>query len=297
MSWLDAISSGLTAGTQGAGAYLEGQRKGREEEDKRARQMIADLRQKRLDDDRRLMDQAQIGNLKSLAEDRLKPLPPRNIDPLSSEGIKAALERAKGEAALRPVTPNNYTEIARHNKATEELARGRARAGGVQSARLRAVYQKQSQTLDNLKDAIATYRTQLKGSGIEVMPGTNKSLLTGSYANLKLLAKEAANLGALTGPDVKILEELFNDPATLGSGALNVLQLGRRSKGLEAQLDQYESIISGNRSRLEQNYQQQAGSVASGVDETKQLSPADAAKARIDPSFRKWAIANGYEVP
>jgi hypothetical protein len=139
----------------------------------------------------------------------------------------------------------------------EDLARGRAGTGGAQSARLQAIYQKQSQTLDNLKDAIKTYRGQLKSSGVEVMPGEKKSLLTGAYANLKLLAKEAANLGALTGPDVKILEELFNDPATLTSGALNVLQLGRRAKGLEGQLDQYESIIKGNRSRLEQNYQQQ----------------------------------------
>jgi hypothetical protein len=130
----------------------------------------------------------------------------------------------------------------------------RPAAGGQQAARIQATYKKQAQTLDNLTDAIATYRAQLTDSGIEVMPGEKKSLLTGSYANLKLLAKEAANLGALTGPDVKILEELFNDPATLASGGLNILQGGQRAKGLLSQLDQYESIIKGNRSRLEQNY-------------------------------------------
>ena len=134
-------------------------------------------------------------------------------------------------------------------------ARTRQQQGGVQSARIQQTYKKQAQTLDNLDDAIKTYRTQLEKSGIEVMPGEDKSMLTGAYANLKLLAKEAANLGALTGPDVKILEELFNDPATIGSGMLNIVQGGQRAKGLLKQLDQYESIIKGNRSRLEQNYQ------------------------------------------
>jgi len=71
MSFLDFISSGLTAGTQGAAGYLQGQAKGRKEEDERARQVIADLRQKRIDEQNALMAQAQIGNL----EDRLKPKP------------------------------------------------------------------------------------------------------------------------------------------------------------------------------------------------------------------------------
>ena len=75
MSFLDFLSSGLTAGTQGAAGYLEGQQKGRKEEDERARQVIADLRQKRIDDDRRLMDQARLGNYKSMAEDRLRQKP------------------------------------------------------------------------------------------------------------------------------------------------------------------------------------------------------------------------------
>lgn len=157
-----------------------------------------------------------------------------------------------------PLAPNNYDEVKRHNLAMERLAGQRATTGGVQGQRIQATYKKQAQTLDNLQDAIKTYRTQLTNTGIEVMPGAKKSLLTGSYANLKLLAKEAANLGALTGPDVKILEELFNDPATLTSAGLNVLQGGQRAKGLLDQLGQYESIIKGNRSRLEQNYGEQA---------------------------------------
>ena len=108
--------------------------------------------------------------------------------------------------------------------------------------------------LNNLKDAIARYRDQLTATGVELMPGDAKSLLTGAYSNLKLLAKEAANLGALTGPDVMILEELVNNPASAGSAFQNVLQGGGRAESMLKQLGQYESIIEGQRNRLREQF-------------------------------------------
>lgn len=70
MSWLDGISAGLTAGTQGAAGYMQGQQKGREDRDKATMQMLALLRQKRQDEQNALMASAQMGNLKSLDEER-----------------------------------------------------------------------------------------------------------------------------------------------------------------------------------------------------------------------------------
>jgi len=127
----------------------------------------------------------------------------------------------------------------------------------VATARVQETYRKKSAVLDDLNKAIDVYRGQLDATGIELMPGAARSRLTGSYANLKLLAKEAANLGALTGPDVKILEELFNDPASFASAGMNILERGKRKQSLLEQLDQYRSIINGNRATLEENYRRE----------------------------------------
>ena len=128
MSWLDAISSGLTAGTQGAAGYLEGQQKGRKEQEARAMQAAALLRQKHIDEQNALMQQAQIGNFQSLDEQR------RGQPARDEAKSKLDYERQRALAQLQidnraPPAPNNYAEVARHNKAMEALARGRLGAG------------------------------------------------------------------------------------------------------------------------------------------------------------------------
>jgi hypothetical protein len=140
-------------------------------------------------------------------------------------------------------------------------------------------YRKKSAVLDDLNKAIDVYRGQLDATGIELMPGAARSRLTGSYANLKLLAKEAANLGALTGPDVKILEELFNDPASFASAGMNILERGKRKQSLLEQLDQYRSIINGNRATLEENYRREM-EMSGG----EAAAPAGAAPAGAPPA-------------
>jgi hypothetical protein len=62
-SWLDGLSTALTAGTQGAASWLEGQQRGRKEADDRAKELAAALRQKRIDEQNELMQNAQIGKL------------------------------------------------------------------------------------------------------------------------------------------------------------------------------------------------------------------------------------------
>ena len=63
MSWLNGLSAALTAGTQGAAGYLEGQQKGRKEEEERTRQMVAAIRQKRQDELSELLTRANINRL------------------------------------------------------------------------------------------------------------------------------------------------------------------------------------------------------------------------------------------
>jgi len=190
-------------------------------------------------------------------------------------------------AETKPTAPlrgtPEYLRMLREEEAVKASFRPQPQGGTggptPQSLRAQATYKKRKETLDNLLDAVELYRTQLTESGIEVLPGEQKARLTGAYANLKLLAKDAAELGALTGPDVVILEQMFNNPATKTGAALNVLQLGGRAKGLLSQLDQYESIIKGQKARLDENYnpewdaKPEAGATQSMADWAKANRP------------------------
>lgn len=114
-------------------------------------------------------------------------------------------------------------------------------------------YLKQAQAFKDLKDAISLYRDTLKKTGVELWNGENKLKLTNAYANLKLQAKEAANLGALTGPDMGILEQLMQDPTSvLGAATGNLV--GQRANNLLSQLAQYGDIINKREQRLNEVY-------------------------------------------
>lgn len=64
-NWLDGLSTALTAGTKGASGWLEGQQRGRKEADDRAKEIAAQLRQKRLDEQNALWQNTQMGRWKS----------------------------------------------------------------------------------------------------------------------------------------------------------------------------------------------------------------------------------------
>lgn len=89
--------------------------------------------------------------------------------------------------------------------------------------------------LADMKNKLEAYRTLASGaSGFEIV-GSKKAQLDALYADLKIAYKEAANLGALTGPDVAILQEAIKPI----SGYENLLGYGLAGgqKGVLAGLD------------------------------------------------------------
>jgi hypothetical protein len=92
-------------------------------------------------------------------------------------------------------------------------------------------FKKQSLALDNLDSAINDYEAQLKKYGAVESYGEGKGILENSYANLLIQMKEAANLGALTGPDMEIMGQTIVPPNSVravtvgGAGAIGK-QLG-----------------------------------------------------------------------
>ena len=63
MSWLDGLSAGLTAATQGAGGWLEGQAKGRKEAEARALAAAQALRQKHEDELNELVQKSRLADV------------------------------------------------------------------------------------------------------------------------------------------------------------------------------------------------------------------------------------------
>lgn len=105
-------------------------------------------------------------------------------------------------------------------------------------------------SLSSLYQLSNTYKTLVDTYGFNAT-GANKTLLDNAYADLKIAYKEAANLGALTGPDVGIIEEAIK-PA---SGAKNYLnyRLSGGKGGVSAGIDQ---ALSKARKEALQNYKQ-----------------------------------------
>jgi hypothetical protein len=77
---------------------------------------------------------------------------------------------------------------------------------------------KKLQSLSNLYQLSQTYKNLVAQNGFKVAGG-QKAIMDRAYADLKIAYKEAANLGALTGPDIAVLEEAIKP----SSGAKNLL--------------------------------------------------------------------------
>lgn len=94
---------------------------------------------------------------------------------------------------------------------------------------------KKLQTLSDLKQKVKTYKTLVEQEGY-AMTGAGRTLLENAYADLKIAWKEAANLGALTGPDVSLISDAVK-PATGWSG-LGTQVFGGGTEGIKKGIDQ-----------------------------------------------------------
>lgn len=100
-------------------------------------------------------------------------------------------------------------------KYVQTVMAGMRQAGGsgsqltqtqIKSIESSAEYKKIN-ALSDLQNKINTYRDAVNKTDKFAVYGANKATLDSMYADLKIAYKEAANLGALTGPDVLILQE------------------------------------------------------------------------------------------
>lgn len=251
MGLFDVLSSAVPAAVEYRAGRRGAQQEAEDREEGRLAKLLQLSRQQGSDALQRQLQEAQLSKTQRETEllgtpnvsGGAPPTGPQAPVRGTPEYLKALEDEERVRAKFRPAPARVGTGASRPDAAT-------ARMQMTQQNTFKA----KETVLNNLKDAIARYRDQLTATGVELMPGDAKSLLTGAYSNLKLLAKEAANLGALTGPDVMILEELVNNPASAGSAFQNVLQGGGRAESMLKQLGQYESIIEGQRNRLREQF-------------------------------------------
>jgi len=95
---------------------------------------------------------------------------------------------------------------------------------------------KLSTLLDNYKSLVNKYGFDAVGKG--------KAVLNSAYADLKIAYKEAANLGALTGPDVSIIEEAINPSAGITRLPSYIASGGKT--GVIASIDQVHNNVTQN---------------------------------------------------
>ena len=158
-----------------------------------------------------------------------------------------------------------------------------------------------------LKDSLEAYEKLLDEKGIELY-GKGVDALEAAYADLKIKYKEAANLGALTGPDVALLVEAVKPATGVGGafrGATSSVGLSDGVPGIKAGVQQLRQNLAndynvqqdtletafGSEAPILKQYRQKFETNRSGA----QASPATAPPAapNQDPGFLAWKKSKG----
>lgn len=114
-------------------------------------------------------------------------------------------------------------------------------------------FKKQTLALDNLEAALTDYETALDKYGSMETYGEGKGVLENAYANVLIQAKEAANLGALTGPDMGIMNQMVIAPNSGGQ-----LWAGGAS-GVKGQIKSFRGQLQTKRNNLNSLYGGRSG--------------------------------------
>jgi hypothetical protein len=109
-------------------------------------------------------------------------------------------------------------------------------------------FKKQTLALDNLESALTDYEAALDKYGSMESFGEGKGILENAYANVLIQAKEAANLGALTGPDMGIMNQMVIAPNSGGQ-----LWAGGAT-GVKGQISNFRSQLKTKRNNLNSLY-------------------------------------------
>lgn len=148
---------------------------------------------------------------------------------------------------------------------------------------------------EELQSSINRLANIVSQKGLRVMPGQDKTELESAYRDVQLKAKEAANLGAITGPDMEIIMGVVASP----TDAATIAKLGDDPR-------KYIELLGGVKSQFTNSFNSRAGAYgyrikgapasapASGGDKVRVISP-DGRLGSIPAANLEKAIAQGYK--
>lgn len=149
-----------------------------------------------LDDNGMPMTVASGG--KADTESRLRKAQIENTLAMAAENRAQAAAAGKEKQALKTGVPG-----------LDYVAEYTPTADDAKSVKKMSVAKKDFDTsIDNLKAAVGKH-------GLSVLPGQSTTDLANAYADLVIKAKNAAELGALSGPDMGLINQMIKDPTKL----------------------------------------------------------------------------------
>jgi hypothetical protein len=180
-------------------------------------------------------------------------------------GIDASKSNLYLAASLRPA-PTPHTSIAyspdgkgylvdmRTGAQTPLESIGKVPGAGGAGAKLPIQAQKLQSSLQNLESGLNAYEQLLKQynpqSGDALTP-EKRAALSSAFGDLRMQLKGAYELGAITGPDMQVLEGVLTDPTGplgMAKGAI------RGNKTFDAQITQTRAALERQKRNFEQQY-------------------------------------------
>jgi hypothetical protein len=179
--------------------------------------------------------------------------------------IEGKKDLAQFAAALRPA-PAPHTSIAyspdgkgflvdmRTGQQTPLESIGKVPGAGGAGAKLPIQAQKLQSSLQNLESGLNAYEQLLEQynpqSGDALTP-EKRAALSSAFGDLRMQLKGAYELGAITGPDMQVLEGVLTDPTGplgMAKGAI------RGNKTFDAQISQTRAALERQKRNFEQQY-------------------------------------------
>lgn len=212
------------------------------------------------------------------AADRIQELQLRSIDARATAAERLAAQKEIAQmqidarkdmahlaASLRPA-PAPHTSIAyspdgkgylvdmRTGAQTPLENVGKAPGAGAGGVKLPIQAQKLQSSLQNLESGLNAYEKLLKQynpqSGDALTPEKRAAIAT-AFGDLRMQLKGAYELGAITGPDMQVLEGVLTDPTGplgMAKGAI------RGTKTFDAQISQTRAALERQKRNFEQQY-------------------------------------------
>lgn len=200
-------------------------------------------------------EKTQIGNLMSDYPDA--PWDSNSMNLSLGEATQIAQQSAKYQKEMQGDVLGDIYKGLQIEKLQQEIRANESdlESGQLNEKELKAIDTssegKNVQTLVDLKNKVNRYKTLLDEYGYQ-FSGAGRTLLEGAYAELKIAWKEAAKLGALTGPDVAIIADAVK-PATGFTGAFAYATgggIGGIKKGVETMLKNIDTDANRNVEQL-----------------------------------------------